>query len=265
MRHRERRQIPLAAGQNPLGGTANDAPAQAARTHCLSRMHHLPHHACLSPHRRTLSADPAARTHAARHRPLCGQLPQRLWRSVNGHCERCALGPRRLGRIKAGTSLRTGDEVRVISIPAKAPKKPSGKRKRSALMTGIVVLAGLGFLTAINSWGGHTVPITNVEDPLGVTKTTIVADGSDSVTITAIVTYDDGSPVRNDTPIIFRITAGRGELDATATQVQALTIQGAATVTLTTVDETSPPIVVTAIPRKGDAGMTPPIVVTPAP
>lgn len=163
--------------------------------------------------------------------------------------------------IKEGAALSPGDEVRVVSIPAKAPPKRRGKGRKSALITGIVVLAGLGLLVGLNSWGGHTVPITNVADPLDVTKTTIIADGSDSVTITAIVTGADGNPVRNDTQIILRITQGRGELDSTGTQVLVGTAQGAATTTLTTVDETSPPIVVTAIPRKGASGTTPPIIV----
>jgi hypothetical protein len=159
--------------------------------------------------------------------------------------------------IKAGTTIRGGDDVRVVSIPAKAPKKRRGKGKRSAVITGLIVLAGVGLLTAINSWGGHTTPTTNVEDPLTVTSEEIIADGSDSIIITAIVSDPDGNPVRNDTPILFRITAGRGQLDGGGAQVQARTAEGAATTTLTTVDETSPPIVVTAIPQKGAAGLTP--------
>ncbi len=167
--------------------------------------------------------------------------------------------------IQAGTIIRAGDEVRVVSIPAKAPKKQRGKGKRSAVITGLVVLAGVGLLVGLNSWGSHNIPVTDVVDPLNVDKTNIDGDGSDSVLITALVNDAGGSPVRNDIPIIFRITAGRGSLNGSGTQVQARTADGAATVTLTTEDETSPPIVVSAIPRSGTSGSTPPITVNAPP
>ena len=160
--------------------------------------------------------------------------------------------------IKEGAALSPGDEVRVVSIPAKAPPKRRAKGKKSALITGIVVLAGLGLLVASNSGKGDRVPTTTVS----LTATSIVPDGIDSVSITATVNTPRGGPVADSTPIIFRIIQGRGQLQSTDTsgpQVTEKTVSGAATVTLTTDDRTSPPIIVRAIPPKGNVGSTPPI------
>jgi len=106
------------------------------------------------------------------------------------------------------------------------------------------------------------VPISDVEDPLRVTKTTLRADGSDWITISAFVTQADGSPAPPDIPILFRIIQGRAQLNANGMQAEARTAEGMAKVTLTAVDETSPPIIVRATPSRGTAGSTPEIYVS---
>ncbi len=167
--------------------------------------------------------------------------------------------------IKEGAALSPGDEVRVVSIPAKAPPKRRGKGKKSAIITGIVVLAGLGLLVGLNSWGEHK---SNVGLELSVSRREIEASGADRITITAIVTGDGGNVIFEDVAVLFTIVQGRGLLLGDAglqgTQVEARTDRrGAATVTLTTEDETSEPIIVRAMSRKhkGAQGSTPPIVV----
>ncbi len=110
------------------------------------------------------------------------------------------------------------------------------------------------------------VPIANVTD-VHISKDHIVADGTDSVMITAIVEDAAGDPVPDDTMIRFRIVTGRGDLDGHGLQTHVVTFCGAARTILTTdADELiGSNIEVKAFADNGTPSTSPPIRVIAAP
>jgi hypothetical protein len=154
-------------------------------------------------------------------------------------------GGKRIARIKAkdigsndancyvleqapGTALEPGDPVRVILLPEGAREPKHRKSKKTAIIFGTLVAAGLTYMLVENSWKGHRLPHRTVEsvtaDPL-----TIDGDGADSSLITAVILDDHGRPVVDGTEVTFQIessvSTGPGTLENTGGDKASLVVE----------------------------------------
>jgi hypothetical protein len=127
-----------------------------------------------------------------------------------------------------GIAVEPGDEVRVILLPEGAKEPKHRKSRKTAIIFGTLVAAGLTYMLVENSWKGHRLPRRTVQsvtaDPL-----TIDGDGADSSLVSAVILDSDGQPVPDGTPVTFQIetsvSTGPGTLENTTGDKASLVVE----------------------------------------